>query len=120
MDFDAEISAKREQVSTLEREIADLESQKSSIGSGVSNASSASTPKYHAFDYMQDSVQQWEEARAQASEAVKIGACGCSSSSNSDSKSERTEAAFMASEVEQWEQRMKDAQRAAEEQDGDE
>lgn len=114
MDYDAEISAKREQMSTLEREISELESQKASIGSGLSAANSTSTPKYHAFDYMQGEVQQWEEARAQIPDAAAtIGACGCTSGSDPGSAPEQTQTAFMASEVEQWEKKMEEARRAA-------
>lgn len=104
------IAAKRQELKQAEKDLANLEEKAAAIGASNEAAQTERKPKFHAFDYMQDSVKEWEQMRNEAAIGSNvnepIGGCGCSSSAAPVSK-----AAFMASEVEQWEDMIKNSKK---------
>ena len=99
------LAQKRQELKKIESDIAELEQTAATIGASKEAAEAERKPKFHAFDYMQSDVKKWEEMRNDANVSTPIGGCGCSAPA-SDAEETR-KAAFMASEVEQWESMMK-------------
>ena len=90
------LAAKRQELKQLETDIAELEETAAAIGASNEAGQAERQPKFHAFDYMQNDVKQWEQMRNET-----IGGCGCSGPAPAAERPKK--AVFMASEVEQWE-----------------
>jgi len=104
MDLDSAIQEKEGLISKLQEEVSQMREKKAEIGSSRDAGATEKSQRFHAFDYMQGDVKRWEELRSEVMErppefeAAIGGGCGCGSSSSS------TSGAFMASEVEKWEE----------------
>lgn len=116
---DTALAAKRQELKKIEADIAELEERSAAIGASNEAAQAERKPKFHAFDYMQSDVKKWEEMRNDTSVNAAIGGCGCSAPAAPEPEDNK-KAAFMASEVEQWESMMKNKKVANDEEKEDE
>ena len=115
MDLASAIQEKEDLIAKLQGEVSQMKEKKAQIGSSGDAGSTGRAPKFHALDFMQGDVKKWEELRNEMMEkppefeAAIGGGCGCGSSS--------TSGAFMASEVEQWEEMMENSRKEKDEEE---